>query len=173
MEKKFTKYIWVGDSERLLYRHLHPNDAEQMYQLNSDPQVIQYTGDDAFESVESAKAFLQAYNPYSITGFGRWCVISKDTGAILGWCGLKQLPTGEIDLGYRFFRKYWFKGYATEASFFSIELAKTQFGIKELIGKVVPENTGSVNVLLKVGMHFSHMTKDCGEDTAVYKLNLE
>jgi RimJ/RimL family protein N-acetyltransferase len=173
MENKSTEYTWVGSSERLLYRHLHPNDAEQMYLLNSDPRVMKYTGDDPFTSVESAKEFLEAYDPYSITGFGRWCVISKDTGAILGWCGLKRLPSGEVDLGYRFFKKYWLRGYATESSRFSIKLAQKRYGLTALIGRVVPENTGSVNVLKKVGMQFSHMTKDCGEDTAIYKLSLE
>jgi len=167
-----NKFIWVGESDRLLYRHFHVDDAEQMYLLNSDPEVMRYTGDVAFESVDASRAFLEQYDPYSVTGFGRWCVISKDTGAILGWCGLKQIPSGEIDLGYRFFRKYWQRGYATESSLFSIDLARNKYNLSTIIGRVVPENTGSVNVLQKVGMTFTHYGQDCGQRTAFYTLSL-
>ena len=35
----------------------------------------------------------------------------------LGWCGLKYSPDpGEYDIGFRLFRDYWNRGYATEAA---------------------------------------------------------
>jgi RimJ/RimL family protein N-acetyltransferase len=107
----------ILETERLLLREMTADDAENAYELNSDWEVIKYTGDEAFESVEAAKTFLENYKDYEKNGFGRWAVMLKETGEYLGWCGLKLNETiKEVDLGYRFSRRNWGKGYTTESS---------------------------------------------------------
>ncbi len=93
----------ILETNRLYLRRMTIEDAENIYLLNLDPEVIQYTGDDAFESIESAEKFLSSYNHYSKYDFGRWAVIDKNSQAFLGWCGLKYTPeTDEYDIGFRF-----------------------------------------------------------------------
>ena len=72
-----------------------------------DPDVIKYTGNPPFESEEEAKFFLDNYNDYNKNGFGRWAVILKDTKEFICWCGLKLNEDDLIDIGFRFFKKYW------------------------------------------------------------------
>ena len=88
---------------RLLLREFSPSDAAAMYSLNSDPEVIRYTGDAPFESVQAAKTFLKSYNEYQNNGYGRWAVVLKESGAFIGWCGLKLNEENLVDLGFRFF----------------------------------------------------------------------
>lgn len=159
------------ESDRLYYRKFQLSDAEDFYHLNTDEEVMKYTGDQAFQNVEDAKHFLATYNPYSITGFGRWSVIRKSDDQLLGWCGLKQLNSNEIDLGYRFHKKYWNQGFATEASIQSLRVGFEDYKLKEIIGRTSQQNTASIRVLEKIGMKF-YKTAPCEgiADSVYYKI---
>ncbi len=67
----------IFETERLLLRELNISDAEKFYKLNSDPDVIQFTGDAPFYTLNEAKKFLENYTEYAIIGYGRWAVIIK------------------------------------------------------------------------------------------------
>ena len=73
----------------------------------------------------------------------------------MGWCGLKCIPArNEIDLGYRFKKNFWGKGYATEAAFACIKYGFEKLHIRRIAGRSVPENAGSRRVLEKCGMKY-------------------
>ncbi len=144
----------VLETERLRLREFTPKDAQSMFDLNADPEVIKYTGDLPFESVEQAKAFLQNYNDYQENGFGRWAMISKAENEFIGWCGLKLNEEELIDLGFRVFRKHWNKGYASEAAKACIRYGFETLGFDQIIGRVLSENTASIKVLEKLGMKY-------------------
>lgn len=130
----------ILETNRLYLRRITIEDAENIYLLNLDSEVIQYTGDDAFESIESAEKFISSYNHYSKYDFGRWAVIGKNNHTFLGWCGLKYTPeTDEYDIGFRFHKKYWNQGYATEAALACIALGFEKYKMQELL--VAPEKT--------------------------------
>lgn len=160
------------ESKRLILRELTPEDAEQFYLLNTDPEVIRYTGDEPFESIESAKQFLEKYDQYQKYGFGRWAVILKADNSFLGWCGLKYtLEKDEVDVGFRFFRKYWNLGYATEAAQVSLETGREKFGINEIVGRAMKENLASVKVLEKIGLTYFDDFNFDGVEGVIYKIN--
>lgn len=145
----------ILETERCYLRELSVDDAQAFYDLNADPEVVKYTGDKPFETVAEAKSFLQNYNQYVLYGYGRWAVISKENGLFLGWCGLKFSPDlGEVDLGFRFSRKYWNQGYATETAQASIEYGFNKLNLDKIVGRAMEANIGSVKVLEKVGMEF-------------------
>lgn len=144
----------ILETERLLLREFEPSDAQAMYDLNADPEVIRWTGDPPFDSVEHAETFLQKYPDYDRNGYGRWSVIVKETDEFVGWCGLKLNEKDLIDLGYRFFRKDWGKGYATESAAACLGYGFLALGMDEIIGRVAPENVASIRVLEKLGMTF-------------------
>ena len=89
----------ILQTPRLLLREIELSDTEAMFELNSDPEVMKYTGDVSFESLEQTKNFIQNYPDYKKNGFGRNAVILKETGEFLGWCRLKKLPDGTVDIG--------------------------------------------------------------------------
>jgi hypothetical protein len=81
-------------------REFQEEDAIGMYELNKDPDVIRYTGDDPFASVEAARDFILRYDAYAMHACGRLSVLLKDTMEYAGWCGLKYDPaSSETDLG--------------------------------------------------------------------------
>ena len=107
----------ILETERLYLREFIDSDGFHFYHLNNDSDVIKYTGNKPFKSIEEATNFIENYNEYLINGFGRWAVCLRETDEFLGWCGLKyESDKDEIDLGFRFYKKHWNKGYATESA---------------------------------------------------------
>ncbi len=145
---------FIAETPRLILREMTPDDAENAYLLNLDPEVIKYTGDDPFESIGAARTFLENYNHYKLHGYGRWAVIRKADGEFLGWCGLKHHDGGVIDLGYRLMKKYWNCGYSTEASRECLKLGFERFKMAEITAHAMKENTASIRVMEKLGMEF-------------------
>ena len=156
------------ETERLLLRELSIADAEDFFLLNEDPEVMRYTGDRAFASIEEAHTFLQSYKEYKKNGFGRWAVLERTTGRFLGWCGLKLNEQKEIDLGFRFFKRDWGKGYATESSIAALDYGFTSLKLDRIIGRVASENKASIRVLEKVGMKYWKKDLCKGIEGALY-----
>ena len=75
-------------TKRLVLREFNSHlDGQSMFLLNHDPEVLKYTGDEPFDSVEDAKKFLEHYSDFKTNGYGRWIVMDIQTKEKLGWCG--------------------------------------------------------------------------------------
>lgn len=163
---------YVFETERLRFRESTPADAEAMYELNSDPEVIQYTGDLPFDSVEAAREFLENYVAvYRNRNRGRWIAELKSTGEIIGWCGLKFHEEENVtDVGYRLFRRHWGNGYATEAAQASIDYGFNVLKLDRIVAHARKENVGSLRVLEKCGMKIIGEGKECGGEIFVWEI---
>jgi RimJ/RimL family protein N-acetyltransferase len=149
-----------------------PADGESAYLLNSDPDVIRYTGDRAFESIEQASEFLAKYDHYSKYGFGRWAVINKNTHAFVGWCGLKYTADKkEFDIGYRLHKKFWNMGFATESATPCISLGFEKFNMPSIVGRAMKQNGASIRVLEKIGLKYWKDDLCDGKDGVIYKID--
>jgi RimJ/RimL family protein N-acetyltransferase len=143
------------ETSRLLLREFREDDAEVYWRLGNDARIIQYTHDPPLVDVEAALQLMRSHPlaDYQRHGFGRWACVLKETGAVIGFAGLKHLPNlGEVDLGYRFLPEYWGRGLATEASRAAIGYGFQVLQLDHIIGLVHPMNIASVRVLEKAGM---------------------
>ncbi len=166
-------------SAHLLLRPIDPaRDAAAFFALNQDPEVIRYTGDGAFASVEATEAFFrERVALYAREGMGRWLVERVADGETLGWCGLRRLDgepefAGEVDLGYRFFRQHWGQGYATEASRACLAHGFGALGLPRILARIDPANAASRAVAVKLGMRLQTASRPCGHLAAalIYEL---
>jgi ribosomal-protein-alanine N-acetyltransferase len=161
----------VLETERLLFREMTPDDAAHAYELNNDPEVLRYTGDEPFDSIKEASDFLSNYAHYRQYGYGRWAVVRKSDHAWIGWCGLKCHPEeNEFDIGFRLLRKYWNQGYATEAAAACIKIGFDQYNMHSIIGRAMPENEASIRVLEKLGMAFEDFVFEDNIKWAQYRV---
>lgn len=153
--------VYILETERLRLREMTPDDAEFGYLLNLDEDVVRYTGDKSFESIDEARFFMSKYDSYKKYGYGRWACELKTTSELVGWCGLKN-DEGVIDLGYRFFKKDWGKGYATESSIACLEYGHTALKMPAIIAKAANDNPASLRVMQKIGMtKYSEQISGC------------
>lgn len=136
-------------TQRLQLVPFTPEYRDFFYELNSNENVIRYTGDKAFDSPEEAYTFLSNYDAYQKTGLERLLVLCE--GKPIGWCGLKLHPKNEVDLGFRFLEEEWGKGYATESATAMIKYAFEDLKLEQLITRVLPENKASIRVIEKLG----------------------
>lgn len=159
----------IAQTNRLFLREFKPVDATFLYLLNKDPEVLQYTGDKAFESIDAAALFIKKYDHYQKYGLGRWAVIGQWDQSFLGWCGLKYSPDlDEYDIGFRFFKTHWNKGYASEAAELALSLGFNRYHLNKIVGRVMKANIASIKVLEKIGLQFKKNIDFDGQEGLLY-----
>lgn len=148
----------LAETERLILREILPSDADKMFDMDSDPEVHRFLGNDPVKNIDQITAAIQFIRQqYIDNGIGRWAVVSKSTDEFIGWAGLKFVTEVTnhhkdfYDLGYRLIRKHWGKGYATEAAVASLKYAFEKIGTAEVFSMAESENINSINVLKKSG----------------------
>ena len=145
----------IIETQRLYLRQFINSDGYHFFHLNNDPEVIKYTGNTSFKSLDEANEFIQNYPDYKKNGFGRWAVCLKTNNEFIGWCGLKlEEDTKEIDLGYRFYKRYWGMGFATESAIASIKYGFEVLKLNRVIGRSYKANKGSIKVLQNCNLNF-------------------
>jgi ribosomal-protein-alanine N-acetyltransferase len=165
------KEVEIIETERTIMRKLTKADAKDFYALNLDEAVLKYTGDKPFENLQASIDFLTNYDQYDKYGVGRLAVIDKATTTFIGWCGLKySQDKNEYDIGFRFYRGFWNKGYATETSKKCLDFGFNELGIEKIVGRAMKENIGSIKVLEKIGMTFKENVDFEGCEGVLYEL---
>lgn len=146
----------IIETPRLLLRQFTADDAPLIYRLNKDPEVTRYTLDPVRDEAHAREVLEKAILPqYLLYKHGRWAVHLRENLTFIGWCGLKyREELDEVDLGYRYTRESWGRGYATEAAFASLDYGFNQLMLKRIVGRALPGNIASLNVLEKCGMRY-------------------
>ncbi len=149
------------ETERLILRAFLPTDDEAMFELDSDPLVHKYLGNNPVKTIEQSREVIKkVQQQYIDNGIGRWAAIEKASGAFIGWSGLKlntEMENNQInfyDVGYRLIPKYWGKGYATESARAAIKYGFEEMQLSEIIGTVNIENNASQKALEKCGLQY-------------------
>lgn len=144
----------IFESARLYYTRFDSSMASYFFELNNDPEVIRYTGDSPFLSLRDSQIFISNYSHYDKHGYGRWSVYKKDTEEWIGWCGLKYNEENMVDIGFRFFKKEWNNGFATESAQACIKYGFQNFDIDNIIARCDSRNISSIKVINKLYLHF-------------------
>lgn len=145
-------------TERLMLRKLTNEDVDNIFLLDSNPEVMKYVGvPPTTEKGESARMLENIINQYQNNGTGRLAVIEKETSQFIGWSGIKLL-TEEVngfknvyELGYRFLPEFWGKGYATESALASLDLGFNQLNADKIYAYADVGNESSNHILTKLG----------------------
>lgn len=158
------------ETPRLLLRALTIDDAAALNRVNSHPEVMRYIGETE-KNIEMTRRYLQQgpLADYEKFGYGRYACIDKANDRLIGFCGLKYLPSlDETDVGYRFLPEYWGKGLATETSKVVMKHAADTMHLTRIIGLALPQNTGSINVLRKLRMTYERNLEFMGDECVLY-----
>lgn len=164
------------ETERLLMRELQPTDNVGMFELDSNPEVHRYLGNDPVKSIEECdEAIKNIQQQYLDNGIGRWAVILKETNEFIGWSGLKleRNVNGHetfYDLGYRFIQKHWGKGYGYESAKAFIDLGFNEMNLTVINAWADADNLGSRRILEKVGMQFVNTFEYEGSEEVWYEI---
>lgn len=147
------------ETERFLIRPLIAEDVTGIFELDSNPKVHTYLGNNPIKTLaEAEKVIKLIQKQYDDLGIGRWAIIEKSTGNFVGWTGFKYIVepiNGHVnyyDLGYRLIERYWGKGIATETAKACLTYAFEVLKLEEVYGICDVDNAGSRNILQKCGL---------------------
>ena len=108
----------VVETERLLLREMTEEDFPALYKVLADSDIMKYYPY-VFDEDRVRNWILRNIERYRVFGFGLWAVCLKETGEMIGDCGLTmQMINGQIkpEIGYHIRADKQRKGYAKEAA---------------------------------------------------------
>ena len=146
------------ETERLRLRRLTTEDVDNLFDLDSDPEVMRYLSGGAATPRDVIQTrilpgFLRASERFA--GFGVFAAIEKSSGDFLGWFSFRphgEGGTANVSLGYRLRRAAWGQGYATEGARALIRKGFRELGVHRVYATTYEHNLASRRVMEKAGL---------------------
>src|SRR5262249_39935305 len=162
----------ILETARLSLREIKEDDLDDLLEIWADPEAMRF-----FPSTLDHQAMREWIERnqirYEKYGHGFWAVILRTEQKFVGDCGLViQEVDGveELEVGYHFNRKYWGRGFATEAARACMDYAFNQLGRRRIISMIRPENTPSRRVAERNGLRIEKEVYWRGYQHYVYAL---
>ncbi|WP_160679944.1 GNAT family N-acetyltransferase [Clostridium sp. C8-1-8] len=144
----------VLETKRLLLREMTQADFTDLCKILQDDEVM-YAYEGPF-TIDEVQGWLdKQIGRYKEFGFGLWAVVLKETGLMIGQCGLSMQDYNDnkvLEVGYLLQKEYWHHGYASEAAIACKEYAFDKLNAKEVCSIIRDTNIPSQNVAIRNGM---------------------
>jgi RimJ/RimL family protein N-acetyltransferase len=153
-------------TERLCLREPASQDAEALYDLFADAEVMHGLGKEPVSTVEEVRATIEEMiGGWREDGFGAFILETGATEQVVGQAGLMVFDTrdwtpstwaragthAQPELGWALTRANWGHGYATEAAAAIRDWAYERPDIDRLVSLISPDNTRSQRVARRLG----------------------
>ena len=105
-------------TDRLFLREMTESDLDALYLVLGDPDIMRHYPA-PFDKEKVQSWISRNMERYETHGFGLWAVCLKETGEVIGDCGLTLQQIGGTllpEIGYHIRRDLQRKGYAKEAA---------------------------------------------------------
>lgn len=162
----------IFETDRLILRALQAKDIDSVMNFWGNDEVMKYCGGSSCDKTQIRNGINNYINSQKERGFSAFAVVLKEINEVIGACGYNYTKNeNEIELIYHFAKKYWGKGYATEAGKTCVKYAKEHLEINKIKASVHPDHISSRKVLEKLG--FKYMGLKWFEDTNQEELCFE
>ncbi|MGN5374120.1 GNAT family N-acetyltransferase [Sphingomonas hankookensis] len=144
------------DTDRLILRPYEARDRGVILSHVADQDVMQFLNPlPADADVDAAIARQNGYQ--RDLGYCFWSVEDRVGGAFVGVCGLKPGAAGtplegSVEIGWRFGRDHWGRGFASEAAAASLAWGFANLPVDRIGAITVPANTRSWRLMERIGM---------------------
>lgn len=156
--------IEISPSLRLRYRMLDAADGDLLHALESDPEVMRYINGGVPGSRANVDAVsiprMQSYSN-ATEGWGLWGAWTLAGEDFIGWVLVRPMEFfsdspqwNNLELGWRFLRSCWGRGYASEAALHVANVLARQDKVDKLSAIAMPDNLASIRIMEKIGMQF-------------------
>ena len=142
------------ETERILLRPLAFTDLDALHMVLGDAETMRYYPH-AFSLDETRDWIQWNLDSYAKHGHGLWGLELRETGELVGDCGLTiQHVDGDdfVEVGWHVRRDVWGRGLATEAGAACRDHALDELRVDRLVSLVRPENKASCRVAEKLGL---------------------
>ena len=141
---------------RLVLRPWREDDRDDLARMCADPEVM-WDYDRVSTRAESDARLERYRDAYDRLGFGRMAVIRETDDMFLGYCGIMPVFDGHpmepgVEIGWRFNRAQWGKGYASEAGGAALKDGFDRCGFTEVLSYTAAINKRSEAVMRRIGL---------------------
>lgn len=163
------------ETERLIIRPFTPQDLNKLIELRSDDDVIKYLGGRRLQNPEAIAKRLEFYiDCYHRFGYGMSAMIWRETGEMIGWCGLQPLEdSDETEIGYGMIKEFWGRGIGYECAAAWLRYGFEKTNLTRIVAVASPENTGSWRIMEKLGMRREKIETHYGMECVFYRIDKE
>ena len=159
------------ETERLFLREMEEDDFEALRRVLGDRDSMRHYPY-AFGDARIRSWIARNRERYSIFGFGLWAVCRKDTGEMIGDCGLTmQIIDGQIrpEIGYHIRADHQRQGYATEAARAVRDWTWQNTPFRAIYSYMKAENIPSIRTAMAYGCEYAGEFRDEeGEMTKIF-----
>lgn len=171
--------IPVLDGTRVRLRALREGDADLLYALHSDAQVMRYWSFPAWTEREQAVAhFRRLQRDRETLEFYPWVATLHGDDALIGTCSLfgihREHARGVI--GYALLPTFWGRGLAAEMLRLALDFAFGPLALERIEADVDPRNRASCRLAERAGFRREGLLRERWrvgggvQDTALYGL---
>ena len=180
---------WEGlhlETRRLCLRPPTSLDAESLYDLLADPEVMRGLNKLPVSAIEEAAAMIEeGVRSWRTDGLGPFILETATERQVVGQAGLMIFDTrgwtpstwanagshAQPELGWALIRTHWGRGYATEAAAAIRDWAYESRAIDRLVSLISPDNIRSQRVAERLGAKAAEAVTpaDSGRQTVVWR----
>lgn len=144
------------ETARLVLRPWRRGDLPPFAEQNADPIVMRFLAG-VLTRAESDAYVARAERHLAEAGYCKWAVEAPGVAPFIGAVGLTRVTfeapfTPAVEVAWRLHRRYWGRGYATEAARAAIEDGFARVGLQEVVALTALCNTASMRVMERLGM---------------------
>ncbi len=158
-----TEEVPQLETKRLVLREMRPEDAEAIFAIYGDEEVMRYRDVLVFSRLEEAQDFLEQIRARCRQGEEmHWGITLKGEEQLLGTCGYSWHlghPFGAI--GYDLARRYWKRGIMTEAIGALLHFGFEVRNLHRVEARVRLGNEASMRLLLRLGFQEEGHLREC------------
>ena len=155
LDIQFTPFP-VLETDRLLLRCIRTEDAQQLFELRSDPNIMKYIDREPFKTIEEATLFIRekVLDTLERNDGILWVIeLKSQPGKMIGSTGFWRLIKEHYraEIGYMLHSDYWRKGIMKEAILASMHWLFSTTDVHSIEANINPENDASAGILKSVG----------------------
>jgi RimJ/RimL family protein N-acetyltransferase len=160
------------ETERLLIRTWMPSDESALAEIFGDGETMRYIGKGypaGLSREQTHDALATMTQRYERDGIGIWPVVLKETGGVIGVCGLQPLAnSADVEIAYLLNGTHRGRGYAFEAASAVVEFGFRDQGFARIVAVVHPFNARSIALVRRLGMRFDRVVRAYQNDLLKY-----
>lgn len=159
------------ETERLFIRQRTLADTDACLEMDRDPEVTRFiSGPWADPTAHRDFVEKRTLGPWP-RGMGYWTILLREgPRTFVGWVLL--IPADavgpEIEIGWRLRKRFWGRGFATEAARPILHHALQVLGLPEVVADIDCDNVGSLKVAEKIGMRQRDIIQHSGRTILRY-----
>ena len=164
------------ETKNLVLREMTENDFAALFKVLGDTEIMCHYPY-IFDEARVKNWIKRNLDRYRILGFGLWAVCLKETGEMIGDCGLTmQMINGQIkpEIGYHIRKDLQGNGYAKEAAIAVRDWAFENTPFQMIYSYMKKANVPSAKTAISYGCRFvEEFTDEQNELTSVYAISRE